>query len=53
MDVNSLLIGISIGYIGNMVSCYIDHTLRQRDLQTFFLDCAGLEIIDKEEDFER
>jgi hypothetical protein len=50
MDAQTLLIGISIGYIGNMVACYIDHTLRQRDLQTFFLDCAGLEIIEDGED---
>jgi hypothetical protein len=46
LDVYSLLIGITIGYVGTMVSCYVDHTLRQRDLQTFFLDCAGLEIVD-------
>lgn len=53
MDVYSLLIGITIGYVGTMVSCYIDHTLRQRDLQTFFLDCTGLELIDEEDDFEQ
>jgi xanthine/uracil permease len=49
LDVNSLLIGIIIGYIGSLVVCYIDHTLRQRDLQTFFLNYAGLELIDDEE----
>ena len=53
MDARTLLIGISIGYIGSMVACYIDHTLRQRDLQTFFLDCTGLELIDEEDDFEQ
>jgi hypothetical protein len=50
LDVYSLLIGITIGYVGTMVSCYVDHTLRQRDLQTFFLDCAGLEFVDDGED---
>ena len=50
MDAQTLLIGISIGYIGSMVACYIDHTLRQRDLQTFLLDCTGLELIEDGED---
>jgi hypothetical protein len=50
MDTQTLLIGISIGYIGSMVACYVDHTLRQRDLQTFFLDCTGLELIEDGED---
>lgn len=53
MEARTLLIGISIGYIGSMIACCIDHILRQRDLQTFFLDCTGLELIDEEDDFEQ
>lgn len=50
MDAQTLLVGIIIGHIGSMAACYIDHTLRQRDLQTFFLDYTGLELIEDGED---